>query len=498
MKKLVKTLLSLALALVVVLSLGVGAFADGAGEDDVETIDIGFDLSSAIGLALKMRNVDYDDIRLNGISYRPDAADGVMLIQLGDLAAAKLLTDYAAEAQEAGIDVAKLYIRGGRVHVNSDGMSSDEAAALSATVEAFMASYKVAVSVGDIFSLANGAALKLKLRVVNFWYSSAEGKDEKEETKLNFVAFNLKKYSYTTNGALDETPNWKESGAKDYFNKNSNGYPDKVNKDKCTRTTVFFQYYSADKTSSGEKPMQSHSGWVGIVKAEGDTNDYYVKVIFGENDEEFNKNLRYLDKSTNAGQIAGGKFAYSISRDNKDDKGGRELAKRVEIFTDEDAKNKVFNIEITDGTPELDEVLNDSNYSAVPNNGTDAEQVENNSKLAYVPKDVKHVEVTKSDETSAEVTVRGTIRCWDHDTDGADGACSKCGYKAEDTNLSTTALTPPEREGQQPVVTMTYTPEQEGEEQKQPTNPEQEGEEQPTPTPPETPTTPETPAEPAA
>lgn len=242
------------------LSLGVAAFADGADAQnaDVETVGIGFDLSSSLGCALLMRSVEYDDIRLNGISYKPDASDGVITLQLADLAAAKLLTDYAAEAEQAGLDLAKLYISGGRVCVDKTGMTDETAAALASAVEAFMSSYKVSVSVGDEFTLSNGAVAKLKLCVLSFACTSPQtaAKEEnaapadplpvEKETKLNFVAFNEKKYYYSDVGSFATAGNGDADEVKQYFNSNE------INNITSAKTpdvtTVFFQYYSADKT----------------------------------------------------------------------------------------------------------------------------------------------------------------------------------------------------------------------------------------------------------
>lgn len=455
MKKLAKTLLSLALALAVVLSLGVCAFADGAdaGEENVETVDIAFDLSSAIGCALLMRSVDYDDIRLNGIRYQPDAADGVMLVRLGDLAAAKLLTDYAAEAQAAGLDLSKLYISAGRVHVDKTGMTAEDAADLSAAVDAFMSSYKTAVSIGDVFSLANGAQLKLKLCVVNFWYSSVDsssgtvsGSTEKKETKLDFVAFTSNTYSYDNNGNFNTINgvDWKNTAAGDYFNyPEGSNYPSSIKTPEVT--TVFFQYYSADNTGRNnfDEHMQTHVGWVGIAKAADDTNDYYVKVIFAENDAKFyngENEQKYMDDTT----FPNKDYEYSIRRSCTDNKGGFDLATNVEIYTDSAGKNLVYEIKITEDTATLDDVQNRDDYDYLENpklkTAPNNQKLGTDGKVAYVPDE--YVEETH-DEKSADVTVRGAIRCWNHNNGGDNGKCTNCGY-IEPVTEPTSITDPPE------------------------------------------------------
>lgn len=191
MKKLFKSALSLALALVLMLSLGVAAFADDSAkskdkEKEPETIQIYFNLATMEPCALRMRNLDYDDIRLNGISYRADAEDGVISIELADLAAAKLLTEYKDEAEEAGIDFDKIYIRGGKILVKDDaGLSSTEIANMKAAISSFMSAKRIGVNIGDIFELSNGTEVKFKVRVCNFIYPQQP--ETKEKMKIQTV-----------------------------------------------------------------------------------------------------------------------------------------------------------------------------------------------------------------------------------------------------------------------------------------------------------------------
>ena len=179
MSKKLKVVLSFALALVLVLSLGGAAFADSSAEKDKtketkkepETIQIAFNLATGEPLALRMRELGYDDIRLDGVSYKADASDGVISIYLGDLAAVKLLDENTAKAEELGIDYENLYIRGGKVLVKDDtGLSSGEIASLKQEVNTLMTSVRVGVNIGDIFELANGDEVKLKAQVCNFIY----------------------------------------------------------------------------------------------------------------------------------------------------------------------------------------------------------------------------------------------------------------------------------------------------------------------------------------
>ncbi len=268
MKKLLKNVLSITLVLALVLSLGVTAFADGTDakdKDDVEIIDIAFNLCTGDPCAVRMRELGYDDIRLNGISYKADAEDGVIAIQLGDLAAAKILTEKKDEAEKAGIDFDKIYIRNGKVCVKDDaGLSSDEIASLKTAVKEFMTAHKLSVSIGDIFELSNGSELKLKVRVVNFYYPA-----QSEPETVKFAVGKL---------------------AQDAM--------DKGKVDTPQVTTVYLYYegsqdYSETKEQDVEKAKSGNLflnlltkiGTIGIAKEKNDTNKYFIKG-FSENNKD--------------------------------------------------------------------------------------------------------------------------------------------------------------------------------------------------------------------
>lgn len=255
MKKLLKNVLSLALVLALVLSLGVTAFADGTDakdeeEDEVEIIDIAFNLCTGEPCAVRMRELGYDDIRLNGISYKADAKDGVIAIHLGDLAAAKLLTEKKDEAEKAGIDFDKIYIRNGKVCVDGDS-------ALSATVNSFMTANKLNVSIGDIFELSNGSELKLKVRVVNFYYPAQCTEPETLKLAVGKLAQDV-----VTSGKVETPP---VTTVYLYY-EGTQSYKDTKEKNDDGNTIVERFLNNITKL-----------GVIGIAKEKNDKNDYYIQ-----------------------------------------------------------------------------------------------------------------------------------------------------------------------------------------------------------------------------
>lgn len=261
MKKLLKNVLSLALVLALVLSLGVTAFADGTDakdeeEDEVEIIDIAFNLCTGEPCAVRMRELGYDDIRLNGISYKADAEDGVIAIHLGDLAAAKLLTEKKDEAEKAGIDFDKIYIRNGKVCVDGD-------AALSATVNSFMTANKLNVSIGDIFELSNGSELKLKVRVVNFYYPEQCAKPQTVKLVDNELAEDAFWGGKIETPAVTTVYLYYE-GSQDY---KANEYEPEVANEENAEGKSFIR----------ELVNKIKFGILGIAKDKNDKNDYYMQ-----------------------------------------------------------------------------------------------------------------------------------------------------------------------------------------------------------------------------
>lgn len=322
MSKKLKAVLSFALALVLVMSLGVSAFADSSNaetekEKEPEIVQIAFNLGTMEPCAVRMRELGYDDIRIDGVSYRADAKDGVIAINLGDLAAIKLLRENTEKAGELGIDYANLYIRGGKVLVKDDtGLTSDQIAALQQAVASLMSSVRVGVNIGDIFDLSNGEKVKLRVQVSNFIYPPAQ------------------KSSAMPVKAVDEktADKWEKAGKADT----------------PTITTVYVYYYGEIYDHGDEVARDNTEGYVGIAKAANDKNEYSIKICYDGKEEDA--------KWEDAGNIAEKKGLEKNAKsfwDETEDTG--KLAKKILLSTDK-GKTTFRTITLVNKTPTTDEL----------------------------------------------------------------------------------------------------------------------------------------------
>lgn len=387
MKKTVRSVLSFALALCLVLSLGVAAFADDASKTDKdkdkepETINIFFNLATMEPCALRMRTLEYDDIRLNGISYRADAEDGVLSIELADLAAVKLLTEYKDEAEKAGIDFDKIYIRGGKIYVKEDiGLSSDEISTLKTAISTFMSSKRIGVNIGDIFELSNGDVVRFKVKVSNFIYPQQKQEKMKIQPITNENYDKLDKYVNTDKEGKIVSAKTPEITTL-FFCYDAYDYYGKDTPNESSSAAKAAAETDADGTGSSPAPTLKKSttgmGYVGIAKSKDDSNTYYIQVSFGEEGEkaEFKQatDLTTTKAETTTdkdGNVKEKGFWDSLFDLFKRDEAGniQKLAKNVKVATDKDGKNVVRDITIKDSTPddlkEADERSDKDNKSA--------------------------------------------------------------------------------------------------------------------------------------
>lgn len=359
MSKKLKAVLSFALALVLVMSLGVSAFADSSNaetekEKEPEIVQIAFNLGTMEPCAVRMRELGYDDIRIDGVSYRADAKDGVIAINLGDLAAIKLLRENTEKAKELGIDYANLYIRGGKVLVKDDtGLTSDQIAALQQAVASLMSSVRVGVNIGDIFDLSNGEKVKLRVQVSNFIYPPQ--KETKQQIKIQPVD---KSDFFTSDSKHFNTV--KATTDEEHFVSTMAGGDGSVpiSAKTPTVTTLYFYYEGpGDRYSDGKKEdvEGEGKGFVGIAKDGNDNNTYYIQINYEEDSKEEYKEVKDLTKTKSFGEFWDA--LISIIKNGK-------LAQNIKIATDKDGKNVVRNIDIKDATPKtLDDVeAKDSGY----------------------------------------------------------------------------------------------------------------------------------------
>lgn len=434
MSKKLKAVLSFALALVLVMSLGVSAFADSSNaetekEKEPEIVQIAFNLGTMEPCAVRMRELGYDDIRIDGVSYRADAKDGVIAINLGDLAAIKLLRENTEKAKELGIDYANLYIRGGKVLVKDDtGLTSDQIAALQQAVASLMSSVRVGVNIGDIFDLANGEKVKLRVQVSNFIYPPQ--KETKQQIKIQPVEgkdifISDSKNFNTEKATTDEEFMWSKMAGGD------GSVP--VSAKTPTVTTLYFYYQGTDYYGDGKKETSGASGYVGIAKDENDKNTYYIQVNYEEDSKEEYKEVTDLTKTKSFGEFWDA--LINIIKNGK-------LAQNIKIATDKDGKNVVRDIDIKNTTPKtIDDVkAKDSGYKESELKDNDDNTIK--GMTGYWPAESE--KVTKDDGKNAEVDVNNNVidRCV-HDygeidvikegtcTELGEGihVCKKCGYE---------------------------------------------------------------------
>ena len=343
MSKKLKAVLSFALALVLVMSLGVSAFADSSNaetekEKEPEIVQIAFNLGTMEPCAVRMRELGYDDIRIDGVSYRADAKDGVIAINLGDLAAIKLLRENTEKAKELGIDYANLYIRGGKVLVKDDtGLTSDQIAALQQAVASLMSSVRVGVNIGDIFDLANGEKVKLRVQVSNFIYPPQ--KETKQQIKVDTVSSDdmhskdSKKFNTVQNKEVDNP---------DYY--------DPVSAKTPTVTTLYFNFFGqAYADVPANDVHHAYNSKVGIAKDKDDNNTYYVQLVFSDTDKSEVTELKDLTQTKDTESF----WDAWLSLANK----MGELAKKLFLSTDKEGKNVVKTVDIKNETPSDEDVL---------------------------------------------------------------------------------------------------------------------------------------------
>ncbi len=342
MSKKLKAVLSFALALILVMSLGVSAFADSSNaetekEKEPETVQIAFNLGTMEPCAVRMRELGYDDIRIDGVSYRADAKDGVIAINLGDLAAIKLLRENTEKAKELGIDYANLYIRGGKVLVKDDtGLTSDQIAALQQAVASLMSSVRVGVNIGDIFDLANGEKVKLRVQVSNFIYPPQK---QTQQIKVDTASLDD---MYSKDSANFNTVQNKEVDRQDYYNPVSAKTP--------TVTTLYF-YFSGQAYADvpANDVHHAYNSKVGIAKDKDDNNTYYVQLVFSDTDKSEVTELKDLTQTKDTESF----WDAWLSLVNK----AGELAKKLFLSTDKEGKNVVKTVDIKNETPSDEDIL---------------------------------------------------------------------------------------------------------------------------------------------
>lgn len=396
MKKPLRYMLSVMLMLALMLSMGTAAFADKTDSElPVEYVTYGVGLPDAPGV--DRHELGDDDITIDGVSWRTKTSEDKLYVYVLDLAAAKLLRSCADEAKELGLDYAKLYIENGLIQVRED-VPSAEAEELRARLDELTRAAVIGLVAGDRFNVGNGGDVKLQVVVTGFVTGGGEAAEPgTEENGLD------------VKGVGVEVGNSADYG--NFTGKKFGG---------VTTTTIYIMYggttwYDCSGSGGEVKPscydsestpppqeissVTRRDGFVGIAKAEGDENQYWIKVI-GIGEEKFVpvKDLSTFDDNEDW---------YNWIADIVDLDSG-ELAEKIIIGSkenDSDDMNVVMEINLKDDTATPEEIYEEdgSLKQEVPNYDKP------NSNGEYEPENGKDIDINETGENSADVALRNTV-----------------------------------------------------------------------------------------
>ena len=401
MKKPLLYVLSVVLMLALMLSMGTAAFADKTDSGlPVEYVSYGVGLSDEPGV--DKHGLGDDGITIDGVSWKPKMSEDKLYVHILDLAAAKLLRGCTDEAKELGIDYAKLYIENGLIQVRED-VPSAEAEELRTKLDKLTYAAVIGVVTGDTFDVGNGGDVKLQVVVTGFVTG-----DGGASSAAN-AAQETGKSGLDVKGVGVEVGNSADYG--NFTGKKFGG---------VTTTTIYIMYggttwYDCSGSGGEVKPLCYDSestpppqeissvtrrdGFVGIAKAEGDENQYWIKVI-GIGEEKFVpvKDLSTFDDNEDW---------YNWIADIVDLDSG-ELAEKIIIGSkenDSDDMNVVMEINLKDDTATPEDIYNEdgSLKQEVPNYDKP------NSNGEYEPENGKDIDINETGENSADVALRNTV-----------------------------------------------------------------------------------------
>ena len=409
MKKPLRYVLSVVLMLALMLSMGTAAFADKTDSElPVEYVTYGVGLPDAPGV--DRHELGDDDITIDGVSWKPKTSEDKLYVHILDLAAAKLLRGCTGEAEELGIDYAKLYIENGLIQVKED-VPTAEAEELRTKLDKLTYAAVIGVVAGDRFNVGNGGDVKLQVVVTGFVTGAQETEASKSGLDVKGIGV------VTENGETDMEATIKKG-------------MDAVSK--IERTTVFIiyggttEYYSDwtppkysletdnDQPADDGDALLTHtnkSGWVGIANAKDDNTKYYIKVIGlnGDGGGEYVQigDLSKVDPSATPDDFDG--MLVSIIG-NKDG----ELADRIIVSTDGTDDGIVMTIDLKDGTAKQKDLYDKEGLliDAAPDGYEEPDNKEDYN-VVYEPSvnedGSKNDIVIKVEGDTAEVTVRDTV-----------------------------------------------------------------------------------------
>lgn len=355
MKKLTKFAFSLVLALALILALAVCAYAD----DSVPKEYVAYGYGMPEAAPVDMHGLSPDSITLDGIALSVRCEDGKMFLRLTDLASAKLLRDSADKAKELGLDYSKLYISDGVILVREDGLTADEIADIQAKLSELTRNAEIKVSEGETFAFSNGGETVLIVELGGFIMPPAP--EKQSEAAADNVKLDVK--SARVNAEKE-----KEIISSEDFDPSNISVPKRT-----SVSTVYISYVGISAASNipidVERPVVQSwkSGYAFLVKAEDDTNDYFICVSYGEDSPSSFTQMKDAGALEEGETMTEDEEAFSIvnppaaspavasETDGVDEQNPEEksseykLAKTITIATDSAGQNIVKTINLKDG-----------------------------------------------------------------------------------------------------------------------------------------------------
>lgn len=366
MKKLTKFAFSLVLALALILALAVCAYADASVSK--EYVAYGYGMPEAA--PVDMHGLSPDSITLDGIALSVRCEDGKMFLRLTDLASAKLLRDSADKAKELGLDYSKLYISDGIILVREDGLTADEIADIQAKLSELTRNAEIKVSEGETFAFSNGGETVLIVELGGFIMPPAP--EKQSEAAADNVKLDVKSARVNAEKEMEII----SSGD---FAPSDISVPER-----SSVSTVYISYvggsgynitgsegndYTNAKITASAVNVY-RDGFAFLVKAEDDTNDYFICVSYGEDSPSSFTKMKDAGALEEGETMTEDKEAFSIvdppaaspavasETDGVDEQNPEEksseykLAKTITIATDSAGQNVVKTINLKEGIKE--------------------------------------------------------------------------------------------------------------------------------------------------
>lgn len=408
MKKLIKTLLTLALAAGMLMSLGVTAYADST---ELPSVSVGYGYGCPDAAAVDMHGAAAEELTLDGIAIELRCEDGTAYIRVTDLAAVKLLRESTAKITELGIDLSKLYIKDGLILIKEDGMTADEVAELEAKISELTRTATIKLSVGDKFALGSGGVAAVYIEIGGFNAPPAQEAEEKKapaeeptpKRQLKVEACGLSINSNTPkivslpSGTPEVTTLYVSYGKDDLL------YNDTL-------------YKSSENKNIYEPGVSTcNYSYIILLKSEGDTTTYYYKTSStGKYEKLENKTpveiiqCMMYKESTNKGIIP-------YAREEIDDVVNNT---EISISTTNDGSGEIVNIKYRNDTPKTIDPSNPPpgyvKYSSDTDRNPTYSPTENDENLITIVSAEEGKTVDEAHKLTA--SIKNTIDCINHES----------------------------------------------------------------------------------